>query len=191
MYNDFACYCCCQRRRQAHIHQSLYSCVYWTSQNRHHSVIKPANLWPRRDYKQLEWPVPSKLQSKYPVLYKGAFGGTGFLFLGRLGSRASTEQKIGPIMSNFWGQFLYVFMGKFENIAASALKSCILSLFWKSFFDFFLIFWGAKKFSNLSVLHKGLPMQDWVFRLGSKLISSWGEYQRMVYNLIIVLFWKQ
>ena len=63
--NDFANYCCCQRRRQAHIHQSLYSCVYWTSQNRHHSVIKPANLWPRRDYKQFEWPVPSKLISSW------------------------------------------------------------------------------------------------------------------------------
>ena len=29
-------------------------------------------------------------QSKYQVLDQGAFGGTGFLFLGRLGSQAST-----------------------------------------------------------------------------------------------------
>ena len=27
-------------------------------------------------------------------------------------------------------------------------------------------FLGQRKFSNLSVLHKGLLMQDWVFRLG-------------------------
>ena len=33
-------------------------------------------------------------QSKYPVLHEGVFGGTGFLFLGHLGSRASTEKKI-------------------------------------------------------------------------------------------------
>ena len=28
------------------------------------------------------------------------------------------------------------------------------------------LFLGLRKFSNLSVLHKGLLMQDWVFRLG-------------------------
>ena len=32
-------------------------------------------------------------QSKYPVLHQETFGGTGFLFLGRLGSRANTEKK--------------------------------------------------------------------------------------------------
>ena len=35
-----------------------------------------------------------KPQSKYPVLHEGVFVGTGFLFLGRLGSRASTEKKV-------------------------------------------------------------------------------------------------
>ena len=45
---------------------------------------------------------PKKTQSKYPVLHQRAFDGTGYLFLGRLGSRASTEKKkFGPIMSNF------------------------------------------------------------------------------------------
>ena len=29
-------------------------------------------------------------QSKYPVLHQGTFGGTGFLFLDRLGSQANT-----------------------------------------------------------------------------------------------------
>ena len=36
-----------------------------------------------------------KPQSKYPVLHSGAFGGTGFLFLGHLGSLASTEKIMG------------------------------------------------------------------------------------------------
>ena len=36
-----------------------------------------------------------------------------------------------------------------------------------NFKSFFL---GLRKFSNLSVLHKDLLMQDWVFRLGSYLV---------------------
>ena len=42
-------------------------------------------------------------------------------------------------MSNFWGPFFYVFMGKkyiysfFENIVASTLKSCIEEKVKKSF----------------------------------------------------------
>ena len=52
-------------------------------------------------------------QSKYPVLHYGAFGGTGFLFLGRLDSQASIEKKgWGPIMSNFLGRFFQVFRVK-------------------------------------------------------------------------------
>ena len=47
---------------------------------------------------------------------------------GGLGSRALLVKKsLGPIMSNFWGRSSYVFEGKkriFENIIASALKSC-------------------------------------------------------------------
>jgi hypothetical protein len=35
-----------------------------------------------------------------------------FLFLGLLGSRASTEKKMGQILSNFCGWFDHVFMGK-------------------------------------------------------------------------------
>ena len=44
--------------------------------------------------------ICSQFQSKYPV--------TGFLYLGRLGSRASTEKNSWPIMSNFWGQVFHV-----------------------------------------------------------------------------------
>jgi hypothetical protein len=40
-------------------------------------------------------------QSKYPVLHSGAFGGTGFLFLGHLGSLASTEKKFGADYEQF------------------------------------------------------------------------------------------
>ena len=86
----------------------------------------------------------------------------------------------GPIMSNFWGPFFHFFRVKknfkifFENIVASALKSCIIPILQ---FIFFLIFWTRKsektgffrantQISNLDVLHKGLLLQDWVFRLG-------------------------
>ena len=54
-----------------------------------------------------------KPQSKYPVLLYETFSGMGFLFLGRLGSRANTEKKgSGPIMSNFLGWFFRVLGGK-------------------------------------------------------------------------------
>ena len=56
-------------------------------------------------------------------------------------------------MSNFRGQFFHVFKGK-QNL--NFLKKFGGS---KSFFR-------AGKFSNLSVLHKDLLMQDWIFRLG-------------------------
>ena len=43
----------------------------------------------------------------------GAFGGTGFLFLGRFGSRANAEKKgSGLIMSNFLARFFQLFMAK-------------------------------------------------------------------------------
>ena len=55
-------------------------------------------------------------QSKYPVLHQGSFDGTGFLFLGCLGSRANTEKKgSGPIMSSFLGWFFHDFRGKKQN----------------------------------------------------------------------------
>ena len=48
-----------------------------------------------------------KPQSKYPVLHQGTFGGTGFLFLGRLGSRANTEKR-------FWADYEQLFMVVFS-----------------------------------------------------------------------------
>ena len=73
-------------------------------------------------------------------------------------------------MSNFRGQFFHVFGVKqifffFENTIASAQKSCLIPFLpWKHEKTRFL---GLRRFSNLNVLHKGLLMQDWVFRLGS------------------------
>ena len=65
------------------------------------------------------WVFP---QSKYPVLHYGTFGGTGFLFLGRLGSRANKEKKgSGPIMSNFLGWFLHVHVQFYMTLGASNL----------------------------------------------------------------------
>jgi hypothetical protein len=60
-------------------------------------------------------------QSKYPVLHKEAFGSTRFLSFGRFGSRASSEKKIGPIMSNFLGRFFHVFRGKKNEIILKTL----------------------------------------------------------------------
>ena len=80
-------------------------------------------------------------------------------------------------MSNF-----YVFWGKkikfeifFENIVASALKSCIINLrkkidiLKKYMFGIKLGFLGLQRFSNLKLQHKGLLLQDWVFRLGHEM----------------------
>ena len=73
----------------------------------------------------------ARSQSKYPVLHWGTFNGTGFLFFGRLGSRANTEKKgYGPIMSNFLGWFFHVFRGK--------------KIFFFLFFSFFLFFFSLK-----------------------------------------------
>ena len=90
-------------------------------------------------------------------------------------------------MSNFWGWFFHVF-GFFENAIASALKSCIINLKRKLFILIF--FWnktgflGLRRFSNLDVLHKGLLLQDWVFRLGiNPTISEWNsQFQVTVHS---------
>ena len=57
-----------------------------------------------------------------------------------IGPIGNTEKKkFGPIMSNFWGQFFHVFGCNkriqlfFENVAASTLKSCIISIWEKIF----------------------------------------------------------
>ena len=67
-----------------------------------------------------------------------------------LGLVGNTEKKIGPIMSNFWGRFFHVLMGKkifFENTVASALKNSIIcTSFIKTFFEFL----GDKKWAKYS-----------------------------------------
>ena len=68
--------------------------------------------------------------------------------------------------SCFRGQnFFKIF---FENIIASALKSCIINIYIYIFifFGIKLGFLGLRTFSNVNVQHKGLLLQDWVFRLG-------------------------
>ena len=109
-----------------------------------------------------------KPQSKYPVLHEGVFVGTGFLFLGRLGSRASTEKKVG-------GQLWAILEGVFFMFWGAKKDS---KFFWKPHSvrtkklhnTEKANFLGMRKFSNLNVLHKGFLMQDWVFRLGCKLL---------------------
>ena len=49
------------------------------------------------------------------------------------------RKRFRPIMSNFWGRFFQLFVGKkkkkIENIVASALKSCIEIFFGEVFFS--------------------------------------------------------
>ena len=59
--------------------------------------------------KPLDYLFTGEPQSKYPVLHYRAFGGTGFMFLGRLGSPASALKSWGPILSNFRGRFFHAF----------------------------------------------------------------------------------
>ena len=62
---------------------------------------------------------------------------------------------------------------------------------------FILVYIGPVKTATRASLNRQTYDQEGTINslngqfLASKLISSWGEYQRMVYNLIIVLFWKQ
>ena len=56
------------------------------------------------------WNLMVIVQSKYPVLHEGAFGGTEFLFLGqsiekKLG--ADYEQLLRAVFSYFWGQHFF------------------------------------------------------------------------------------
>ena len=107
-----------------------------------------------------------------------AFDGTGFLLLGCLANQPSTEKKVGGrLWAIFEGSFfmLQIF---FEKPIAFALKSCIIPLLQKFFLNIFCplktwkkLFWGLRKFSNLSLLHEGLLLQDWVFRLGFQCIN--------------------
>ena len=117
-----------------------------------------SNRWPL-EYKASVFTIPPRNRSSVrPVLKKKGWG---------------------PIMSNFWGRFFHVFEVNFfsfffwkhyrvrtkklhDTFFTKKFKKKILTpKTWKN--SFFL---GLRRFSNLNVLHKGLLMQDWVFRLG-------------------------
>ena len=70
-------------------------------------------------------------------------------------------------MSNFWGHFFSCFQGQF---------------FFFNFFEIKLVFLGPRRFSNVNVLHKGLLLQDWVFRLG-----AWPNLSKRCSQVIINL----
>ena len=52
----------------------------------------------------------------------------------------------------------------------------------KFFFFYLKLFLGLRKFSNENVQHKGLLLQDWVFRLGSRV--SWLMKNKVVYLVL-------
>ena len=56
-----------------------------------------------------------------------------------------------------------------------------------NFFGIKLVFLGLPKISNLSVLQKGLLLQDWVFRLGKFLLhpkSHFLSLDKLIYGLV-------
>ena len=80
------------------------------------------------------------------------------------------KQKIGPILSNFWERFFYVFQGKkfqilwkYCSVLTKKLHKMKLKMFLK--IQSWILNRLILKFSNLRVLHKCLLMQDWAFRL--------------------------
>ena len=100
--------------------------------------------------------------------------------MGRLGSRAikkkrvwaDYEQLFSVVFSCFQGQKrIFKFFKKHCSFGTKKLHKMKLYIV---FFLIFLtpktektLFWGLiLRFLNLNVLHKGLLMQDWVFRLG-------------------------
>jgi len=89
----------------------------------------------------------------------------------------------GPVLKKKLGaDYEQLFEGSFSmgnffffNFKKHALKSCILFLFLN-------FFWTKNrlmlKFLSLSVLHKGLLMQDWVFRLGLRhILTKYNMYK--------------
>ena len=48
------------------------------------------------------------------------------------------------------------------------MKLFFFQILKKKYFWVKTIFLGLRKFSNLNLIHKGLLLQDWVFRLGSQ-----------------------
>ena len=108
---------------------------------------------------------------------------------------ANFEQLLRAFFSCFRGQF---FSNFFENPIASAVKESHNEIIkneknW-SFIDFF---WnktgfvlGLRKFSNLSVLQKGLLLQDWVLRLGKFLLDpkiNFLSLDKWIYKLVLFL----
>ena len=77
---------------------------------------------------------------------KGLLGVQDFCFWAIWAARPILKKRVG---SQFWATFMDSFF-----------------MFSGSKFSFLNIFLGLQRFSNLNVLHKGLLMQDWVFRLG-------------------------
>ena len=97
-------------------------------------------------------------QYKYTVLHWGAFGGTGVLFWGHLGSQ---KKKFWTDYENFFTAVFSCFQGQnffnlFQKYCSILTKSCI-----KCTLNRLIL-----KLLNLRALKKGLLMQDWIFRLG-------------------------
>ena len=101
--------------------------------------------------------------------------------MGRLGSWANTEKRVWADYEQLFRVIFSCLGGqkKFQNFFKKYFSNRTEKLLKMAFIIFFLLllkkcekvektgfFRANTQISNLNVLHKGLLMQDWVFRLG-------------------------
>ena len=103
--------------------------------------------------------------------------------------------KFEQLLTAFFHAFgVNFFSNFFENPIASAVKYCIIKFskmkkieLLLNFFGIKLVFLGLPKISKLSVLQKGLLLQDWVFRLGKFLLDPKSHFlslDKLIYRLV-------
>ena len=107
---------------------------------------------------------------------------------------ANFEQLLRAFFSCFGGQLFFQFFWKSHSNCSKILhnKSFKIEKNW-TFIEFFWNktgFLGLPKISKLSVLQKGLLLQDWVFRLGKFLLDPKSHFlslDKLIYKLVFFL----
>ena len=146
-------------------HNQTTTCNFFGIFEKNHNKIKfkLSTFWTKRFCNAIVWCNPS-LNTQSCIKGLLVVRDFGFWAVWTAGPvhkkkfRADYEQLLRMFFSFFRGQFFFFF----ENTIASALKSCMISLF----FIFLIFFLVLCTFSNVNELHKSLLLQDWVFRLG-------------------------
>ena len=109
------------------------------------------------------------------------------------------KKSLGANFKQLLRHCFHIFFHFFETPIASAVKNCIIKFSNMKKFEIYWFFWnktgfvlGLQKFSNLSVLQKGLLLQDWVFRLGKFLLDPKIHFLSLIYKLVFFkkYIWK-